>query len=153
MIERNLGNATDKQIKADQSLAKADYINMWHLPPLADPGPRRLYLGEVIYFPRKSSMLVRLRHPESQKMMSLGKTSKDGTEIVFSDGYLEVWLLGEWWIPASYLLQLDLLDRLFFLSSSPSSVISFNTWVSKHGVVKEEKNSWIVEYNIKRMIR
>ena len=42
MIERNLGNATDKQIKADQSLAKADYINMWHLPPLADPGPRRL---------------------------------------------------------------------------------------------------------------
>ena len=23
-------------------LAKADYINMWHLPPLADPGPRRL---------------------------------------------------------------------------------------------------------------
>ena len=98
-------------------------------------------------------MLVRLRHPESQKMMSLGKTSKDGTEIVFSDGYLEVWLLGEWWIPASYLLELDLLDRLFFLSSSPSSVISFNTWVSTHGVVKEEKNSWIVEYNIKRMIR
>ena len=37
MIERNLGNATDKQIKADQSLAKADYINMWHLLPLADP--------------------------------------------------------------------------------------------------------------------
>ena len=42
MIERNLGNATDKQIKADQSLAKADYINMWHPPSLADPGPRKL---------------------------------------------------------------------------------------------------------------
>ena len=23
-------------------MAKADYINMWHLPPLADPGPRKL---------------------------------------------------------------------------------------------------------------
>ena len=42
MIERNLDNATDTQIKADQTLAKADYINMWHLPPLADPGPRKL---------------------------------------------------------------------------------------------------------------
>ena len=42
MIERILDNATDTSIKADQSLAKADYINMWHLPPLADPGSRRL---------------------------------------------------------------------------------------------------------------
>ena len=42
MIERILDNATDTPIKADQSLAKADYINMWHLPPLADPGPRKL---------------------------------------------------------------------------------------------------------------
>ena len=42
MIERILDNATDTSIKADQSLAKADYINMWHLPPLADPGPRKL---------------------------------------------------------------------------------------------------------------
>ena len=23
-------------------LAKADYNNVWHLPPLADPGPRKL---------------------------------------------------------------------------------------------------------------
>ena len=37
MIERILDNATDTSIKADQSLAKADYINMLHLPPLADP--------------------------------------------------------------------------------------------------------------------
>ena len=32
MIERNLGNATDKQIKADQSLAKADYITLSRFP-------------------------------------------------------------------------------------------------------------------------
>ena len=53
------------------------------------------YLGRIIYFPRKSSMLVRLRHPESQRMKSLGKTSKDGTENVISDEYLEDWLPGE----------------------------------------------------------
>ena len=57
MIERILDNATDTSIKADQSLAKADYINMWHLLPLADPGPE---LPLQLLSPKRSAKVFHL---------------------------------------------------------------------------------------------